>query len=384
MEKADGLDEIFHKHMENRAGKNIVFYANKEHMDEMIALAPELFAKVDGTPRIYSAYSADSETSRAFLVFKADNSSHLKLLYCIDMLNEGIHVDDVDGVILLCSIISTIICKQQIGRALSAGKKKQPVIFDIVLNIENLYSIGTVQEEMQVAMTYYRSLGLESGIVNEQFRIVDEVRDCMELFEKIDDSLTASWELMYHYAKQYWGENVDLEVPKRYITPEGYSLGAWIQTQRLVRSGKTPGVLTDEQVQLLDKIGMHWESVRDVVWDRYFAAAKQYYADHGDLLVNISDNTLGRWIAQHRNYRKSNIQSPYLTPERVAVLDAIGVIWDVPDYLWERNYRRRWSITVQMVLWKCQRIMWIKTGSVLGRGYSTSEQDARTEMAECS
>lgn len=97
-------------------------------------------------------------------------------------------------------------------------------------------------------------------------------------------------------------------------------------------------MLTDEQVQLLDKIGMHWESVRDVVWDRYFAAAKQYYADHGDLLVNISDNTLGRWIAQLRNYRKSNIQSPYLTPERVAVLDAIGVIWDVPDYLWERNY----------------------------------------------
>lgn len=225
LEKADGLDEIFHKHMENRAGKNIVFYANKEHMDEMIALAPELFAKVDGNPRIYSAYSDDSETSRAFSVFKADNSSHLKLLYCIDMLNEGIHVDDVDGVILLCSTISTIICKQQIGWALSAGKKKQPVIFDIVLNIKNLYSIGTVQEEMQVAMTYYRSLGLESGIVNEQFRIVDEVRDCMELFEKLNYSLTAPWELMYHYAKQYWGENVDLEVPKRYNYPGGLFSG---------------------------------------------------------------------------------------------------------------------------------------------------------------
>ena len=40
------------------------------------------------------------------------------------------------------------------------------MIFDIVLNIENLYSIGAVEEEMQVAMTYYRSLGMDSEIVN--------------------------------------------------------------------------------------------------------------------------------------------------------------------------------------------------------------------------
>lgn len=40
------------------------------------------------------------------------------------------------------------------------------MIFDIVLNSENLYSIGAVEEEMQVAMTYYRSLGMDSEIVN--------------------------------------------------------------------------------------------------------------------------------------------------------------------------------------------------------------------------
>lgn len=343
LEKADGLDEIFHKHMDNPAGKYIVFCANKEHMDEMITLAPEWFYQVDSKHHIYSAYSDDPETSRAFAAFKADKSDHLKLLYCIDMLNEGIHVDDVDGVILLRPTISPIIYKQQIGRALSAGKKKNAVIFDIVLNIENLYSIGAVQEEMHVAMTYYRSLGRDSEIVNEQFRVVDEVRDCMELFEKLNDSLTASWELMYHYAQRYVEENGDLEVPKRYITPEGYSLGAWIQTQRLVRSGKTPGILTDAQIKLLDDIGMRWESVRDVAWERYFSAAKQYYADHGDLLVSISDNkiggvALGRWIAQLRTYRKSGIQSAYLTPERIAELDKISMIWDVPDYLWERNF----------------------------------------------
>lgn len=344
LEKADGMDEIFRKHMENTSGKYIVFCADKEHMDDMIALAPEWFSKVDSTPHIYSAYSEDPETDRAFAAFKADNSKHLKLLYCIDMLNEGIHVDDVDGVILLRPTISPIIYKQQIGRALSAGKRKNPVIFDIVLNIENLYSIGAIEEEMQVAMTYYRSIGMDNEIVNEHFRIFDEVRDCMELFEKLRDSLSASWELMYHHAKKYAQENGDLDVPKRHVTAEGYSLGTWLQTQRLVRAGKTPGILTEDQVKLLDDIGMRWESFRDMAWERYYAAAKQYYAEHGDLLVSISDYNkihgikLGRWLAQLRTYRKSGIQSAYLSTERIEALDRIGMVWDVPDYLWERNY----------------------------------------------
>lgn len=343
LEKAEGLDQIFHKHMENRTGKYIVFCANFEHMQDMIRLAPQWFTKVDSDPHIYSAYSDDPETDKAFAAFKADNSDHLKLLYCIDMLNEGIHVDDVDGVILLRPTVSPIIFKQQIGRALSAGKKKNAVIFDIVLNIENLYSIGAIEEEMQIAAIYYRSLGLEGEIINEQFRIIDEVRDCMELFEKLNDSLTASWSLMYHYAQEYARENGDLDAPRRFVTKEGYSLGAWLHTQRQVYSGKIAGTLTSSQIELLNAIGMRWESVRDLSWERNYAAAKRYYEEHGDLLVSVRDKqtngvTLGRWIAQLRFYRKSGIQSAYMTSERIRALDAIGMVWDVPDYLWEQNY----------------------------------------------
>ena len=89
---------------------------------------------MDKKPHIYTAYYNDASTSKAFAEFKKDTGSHLKLLYCIDMLNEGIHVDDVDGVILLRPTVSPIIYLQQIGRALSAGSKNQPVIFDLVNN----------------------------------------------------------------------------------------------------------------------------------------------------------------------------------------------------------------------------------------------------------
>lgn len=344
LEKADGLDEIFKKHIENKSGKYIVFCSDFDHMNEMADKASEWFAKVDSNPHIYIAYSNDHATSKAFADFKADVSEHLKLLYSIDMLNEGIHVDDIDGVILLRPTVSPIIYKQQIGRALSVGSKKNSVIFDIVLNIENLYSIGAVEDEMQIATAYYRSHGEDKNIINEHFEIFDEVRDCRELFGKLNTVLTASWNLMYELASRYFEANGNLEITKRYVTPDGYTLGSWINTQRLVRAGKVNGKLTDKQIEKLDRIGMRWDSIRDLSWEKNYSAAEKYYAENGDLLVNVSYSSpdgvkLGSWIAQLRNCKKSGINSSYLTAERIERLNKIGMVWDVPDYLWEKNYQ---------------------------------------------
>lgn len=267
----------------------------------------------------------------------------MKLLYCIDMLNEGIHVDDVSGVILLRPTISPIIYKQQIGRALSASKATEPIIFDIVNNFENLYSISAVQEEMQTAMTYYRSHGQEKDIVNEHFKIIDVLRDCNEIFHELEDTLSVSWDLMYTYAKAYYEEHGDLEVPRRYKTPDGYSLGNWISTQRMVYNGVQYGELNSERIERLNKIGMRWKNASDVSWERFYDEAKGYYEKYGDLDTNINyvsetGYPLGKRICQMRSYRKSNIKLTLLTAERIAMLDEIDMIWSVPDYLWEQNY----------------------------------------------
>lgn len=343
LDKADGLDVIFEKHMADKTGKYIVFCANIEHMDEMISRVPEWFGKIDRKPNVYRAYSDDPETSRAFSDFKADNSEHLKLLFCIDMLNEGVHVDDVSGVILFRPTVSPIIYKQQIGRALSASKRKNPIIFDVVNNFENLYSIGAIEQEMRAAITYYRFLDNGKEIVTEHFNIIDEVRNCRELFNSMNDALTASWDLMYSHAKCYFTEHGDLDVPHKYRTEDGYSLGTWLQTQRHVRNGDINGRLDESRIQKLDAIGMRWCSFRDVVWEKNYEAAKQYYAQHGNLNTNVNDLApsglaLGRWICQMRVYRRNRIQSNYLTDERIRALDDLGMIWDVPDYLWENNF----------------------------------------------
>ena len=40
---------------------------------------------------------ATREASKEFAAFKADEGNHLKLLFCIDMLNEGVHVEGISG-----------------------------------------------------------------------------------------------------------------------------------------------------------------------------------------------------------------------------------------------------------------------------------------------
>ena len=344
LENAVGMDVLFARHMADRSGKYLVFCANHEHMREMMAFVPEWFAKVDPHPHVYSAYADDPATTKAFADFKADRSDRLKLLFCIDMLNEGVHVNDVSGVILLRPTVSPIIYKQQIGRALSAGhSSSSPVIFDIVMNIENLYSISSIQEEIEAAAAYYRSLGLEERIEAEDFTIIDEVHDCLELFDRLNDTLTASWDIMLEVAKTYHAEYGDLDVPLRYVTEDGYGLGRWLAVQRKVRTGKMAGKLGPERIRKLDELGMRWESKTDRQWERYYAAAKKYSEEHGDLRVPFRYVTgdgirLADWVTGLRCYRKNGIRNAYLTDERIAALDKLGMCWDVPDYLFERNF----------------------------------------------
>lgn len=367
LEKADRLDKVFEKNLPDRTGKYIVFCSDYDHLTEMTEKVPEWFGRIDETPHIYKAYSEDPETSKAFAAFKADESEHLKLLFCIDMLNEGVHVEGVSGVILLRPTVSPIIYKQQIGRALSAGRKKQTAIFDVVMNIENLYGIGTIEEEMRTAVSDYRARGLGDRIVNERFEVTDEIGDCRALFSKLDATLGASWEKMYELAKGYYEAHGNLEVPLHYKTEEGYSLGGWLFTQRKVRAGEEYGVLSEEQIKRLDEIGMIWSGYRDLIWERYFAAAKAYRERYGDLKVPAEYRTeaglkLGSWLSNLRTYRKSGLRKNYLTEERIKALDGLGMEWSVPDYLFERNY------AAALEYWKEHGNLDVPAGQVSGDG----------------
>ena len=204
LEQADGLDRVFAHHITNKAGKYIVFCANKEHMDEMVSHVPEWFAGVNPDVVVYEAYSDDPNTDKAFADFKTDTSDRLKLLFCIDMLNEGVHVEGISGVILFRPTISPIIYKQQIGRALTAGDTAAPLILDVVNNFEGLTSISGLQSEMQEAVHRLYANGEGDKIVTERFEVIEQVHDCRVLFEQLQASLSSGWEHYFSEASIYY------------------------------------------------------------------------------------------------------------------------------------------------------------------------------------
>ena len=339
LEQADGLDRVFAHHITNKCGKYIVFCANKEHMDEMVSHVPEWFAGVNPEVVVYEAYSNDPNTDKAFADFKTDTSDRLKLLFCIDMLNEGVHVEGISGVILFRPTISPIVYKQQIGRALTAGDNTTPLILDVVNNFEGLCSIAGLQGEMQEAVHRLYANGEGDKIVTERFEVVEQVHDCRVLFEQLQASLSSSWNHYFSEASIYYAEHGSLNIPKRYTTPAGLSLGEWLTTQRRVRAGQIPGNLTEQQIARLDSIGMEWGNRNDAAWERGLEEARKFREQFGDLQVPAKYKTkdsypLGKWINNARKRRNDGM----LTEERIRQLDQMGMIWSVFDAKWEQGY----------------------------------------------
>lgn len=59
----------------------------------------------------------------------------IDLIFCIDMLNMGYHVNDMTGLLMYRCTSSDIIYIQQLGRALSSGNENSCIVFDVVDNL---------------------------------------------------------------------------------------------------------------------------------------------------------------------------------------------------------------------------------------------------------
>lgn len=337
LEQADSPAEIFGKYMKKN-GKYIVFCSGREHMEKMISMAGEWYGALDRQPAIYRAIYDNAESPQEVREFSADESSHLKLLFCIDMLNEGVHVADVDGAVLLRPTASPTLYLQQVGRALSVPDRKQkiqPVIFDLVDNFDSLKCIDSFLE------AYHRADSpgdREKDRTFYKFRMVDEARESRKLFERLSKSLASSWEMCYQEAKNYFALHGDLKIPKDYITESGISLGSWLITQRRVRAGAVPGKLSAEQIRQLDEIGMRWENHIGRAWENGYQELVNYYKEHGNVDVNSRYVTedgypLGKFVSNQRLAWKNSRAGTEaggrkLLPERERRLNELGFLWE--------------------------------------------------------
>ena len=112
---------------------------------------------------------------------------------------------------------------------------------------------------MQEAFLLYPDTHSPREHFDDRFRIIDETKDSREIFMRLQENLGSAWDTYYEAAKQWYEENGNLKIPKSYVTGAGLTLGAWINTQRRVKSGNISGNLTWEKIQKLNDIGMIWD-----------------------------------------------------------------------------------------------------------------------------
>ena len=141
-----------------------------------------------------------------------DAKEGFHVIKCINKLNEGAHVPNVTGIIMLRGTLSPIVYLQQIGRALSAGSKNIPIIFDFIGNIENMNKVCEGQDAYYNTMRGFaenlQALKSSNYFVNErpekepEIIIKDnKVINLSRLFGEIQELLIPSSSIVWNGAE---------------------------------------------------------------------------------------------------------------------------------------------------------------------------------------
>lgn len=193
LEKANGVPEIIKKYITNYNGKYLVFCKDKKHLYAMKDVVIGWFreAGYDGKIFEYPYYSDSSAVKKNLDNFENNKEEGLKLLFIIDKLNEGLHLDEVHGCILLRTTVSNIIYYQQIGRAIDAGSNEQRVILDLVSNFNSLKAFN-LKKDLEEKVRERRN-GKFSDCSEEfeigKFDVIDCVQECVDVFSNIDNKI---------------------------------------------------------------------------------------------------------------------------------------------------------------------------------------------------
>ena len=317
---------------------------------------------------------------------KVDNK--LRVMFCVNQYNEGVHAPNIDGVIMGRGTCSDIVFFEQLGRALSvSGNTKKKIDLYSIYSIERLrmmcalrnlnYNGDNSREELIEKLVAPVIIDL-AGNIDFIKKLEDNLKDRIkELQEKGDGTLNRrmltdasfdldtfevdlfniltdlkrktemTWDDWYKLAVEYYEEHGDLEVSDKYITKNNDKLGKWIKNQRIAykniflsknaRIGnRVP--LTAEQVKKLESIGMIWD-VFDLKWNKMYELSKQYFQEHGNLdvpnkFVTKNGEKLGFWIQHQRHAYKNKT----LSDEKIKKLESIGMKWGLLDSKWNKMY----------------------------------------------
>ena len=390
LRQVENLTVLLPRLLSDTSGHYLVLFESAAYQEKLGAELEQLLRTVDPAVRFYAADHACFADSAAVETFLSDTAPGPKVLLCVNAPGVQQPLEGLAGVILVrqSSLMSTF--KQMLCRALVAAGSRSVPVFDLVAQFEGLGNGRTLQRDCTEAMT--RAGSKTPGFRQERpmqqtYRLYGKLRREMEArwevlcqaaadaaakegtlelprsytihsgvpvgkwlelqrqvqagqrpgrltaeqaakLEKLgirwNHRLEAAWEKGFSSAQKYRTEHGDLLVPVRYRDKNDFALGEWIVYNRQRYLG---GNLTQNRIERLEAIGMVWSTSNDL-WEQNYAAATQYYLEHGDLEVPIKYETpsgfgLGVWLGAQRAAHKAG----ELPQEQVARLDALGMDW---------------------------------------------------------
>ncbi len=130
------------------------------------------------------------------------------------------------------------------------------------------------------------------------------------------------WSHMHERLKAYHAEHGHVDVPSRWRKDP--QLATWVSNQRTRRKN---GALPEDQIALLDEVGMTWQSRERGTWEERYAEMVAFKNAHGhcEIPVVFPENPrLGRLVNTLRTQKANGTMSA----ERVDELEQIGFAWN--------------------------------------------------------
>lgn len=308
------VKKLLKKHINFNNGKYIAFCKDKYHMLYVIELFKKWFKDIGINNveylSVHSEYGREHNL-RVLNKFQNMESRCLKILFSIDMLNEGIDIKGgLDGVFLMRETISGIIYYQQLGRAIRVTNNSQPIVFDFVSNFSALgyKSLGqTLNESLAEINNLRKALNLDT--VDISFDISDSKDDIIAMFQDIHVAINDVWDSQYSNLVDFKNQYGHCRVPIK--DPKYKTLGNWVSRQReLFKKGN----LSEAKIEKLKEIDFIFSVYESMWYDRYY--------EYVDCLKKGTSRSEGliQWCSSVRN----DFIDKKLSAEKIELLNKVN------------------------------------------------------------
>uniref|UniRef100_UPI003AF00BA2 Helicase associated domain protein n=1 Tax=Parabacteroides goldsteinii TaxID=328812 RepID=UPI003AF00BA2 len=343
--------ELIRRYLPKEVKKMLVFCKDKEDLQHMVPEVSNWLGQAGFETETFEIHNglSNRENEKTLRRFRRETGK-LHVLFSINMLIEGLHVEGVDAAMFLRRTESYVVALQQLGRCLKAGSDRHPVVLDFVNNLSG----RSVYEAMSRELVYHPAIRAPKSFKGfMEFEVTGFLSD---IRARVDDMLAEldAWPVMYERLIEY------KEREGRWPQAAEGKLGNWCNTQRIARK---KGTLSEDYISQLDRIGFEWE-VQDSRWMQYYEELKIFITQM-QRYPKKGENNLSIWCNTQRQGRKKGV----LSEERIALLDRIGFAWEQDlDAQWIKNWE-------QVVFFYHQKGYWPKSNDgKLGSWCSTQRK----------